>query len=134
MLSGKGSQSSLVGYSGASSTTGFIIYNTTYKPLYISGSSLPLHRKNERASKTPSLRGGFVSSALIITHLKLQESHIHDVVRQAQHLETTYGQYFDKNLMFEDVDTARNHVLQVVERLGSQQQWVPASWLDNTVS
>ena len=61
--------------------------------------------------------------------LKQQESHIHDVVRQARHLENTYGRYFDHNILFRDMESAGNEVVGLVDRLATEQQWVPASWL-----
>ena len=62
----------------------------------------------------------------------MQESHIHDVVRQARHLEDTYGRYFDHNIHFHDVESARDEVIALVDRLAQEQQWVPASWQENT--
>lgn len=62
--------------------------------------------------------------------LHLKESHIPDILRQAESLERTYSRYFDHTILFSDLDAAIKEVIHVADRLASEDQWVPTTWLD----
>ena len=64
----------------------------------------------------------------ITSYFSLQESSIADLIRQATHLEQTYGHYIDHTLLFSNLDSAQQDIMHITNRLRRDQQWVPASW------
>ena len=83
---------------------------------------------------SPPLFPSFLYPIFIISLPPSQESDVSDIFRQAVILENTYSHFFDHNLHFGDVTTAMTQVMNVVDRMAREQQWVPAAWLETTVS
>ena len=83
---------------------------------------------------SPPLFPSFLYPIFIISLPPSQESDVSDIFRQAVILENTYSHFFDHNLHFSDVTTAMTQVMNVVDRMAREQQWVPAAWLETTAS
>ncbi len=50
------------------------------------------------------------------------------MIRQATHLEQTYGKFIDHTILFSDLGSAQKDIMHIANRLRKDKQWVPAQW------
>lgn len=55
--------------------------------------------------------------------------HCKEVIDKGREMETKYGHYFDIIISSNDFDHAFNELLEEINRLELEPQWVPSEWL-----
>ena len=51
------------------------------------------------------------------------------MVQKSRELEHTYGHYFDYTIINTDFERTFDELRQVIDKLDTEAQWVPASWV-----
>ena len=54
-----------------------------------------------------------------------------DIIDRAREIEDVYGQYFDFILVNSQLDAAYSELLEEINRIEIEPQWVPAVWVDS---
>ena len=54
------------------------------------------------------------------------------MINAARELEDNYEKFFDLTVVNKDIEDAYNSILEAVERLEHEEQWVPRDWVQNT--
>lgn len=54
-----------------------------------------------------------------------------DIIERAREMEDKYGHFFDYILVNQDMDRAYNELLEEINRLEVEPQWVPIQWVDS---
>ena len=62
-------------------------------------------------------------------HFTLQDEELKEMIQIATKLDANHGHYFDHVLENEDLQKTVNDLILCVQRLESEPQWVPASWV-----
>ena len=52
-----------------------------------------------------------------------------DLIEKAREMDINYGHYFDYTIVNKDLDEAFNELVDVANRLETQPQWIPSSWV-----
>ncbi|KAJ8009294.1 hypothetical protein DPEC_G00087400 [Dallia pectoralis] len=60
-------------------------------------------------------------------NLKLEE--LKDVIEKAREMEQSYGHLFDAAIVNSEPETAFHELLRLIDKLDTEPQWVPSSWL-----
>lgn len=55
--------------------------------------------------------------------------HCREVIDKGREMETKYGHFFDHIISSSDIDHAFNELLDEINRLEVDPQWVPSDWL-----
>ena len=58
-----------------------------------------------------------------------QDEELKDIIEKAREMEETFGHYFDLVIVNSDDDRTYGQLLQEVNSLEREPQWVPANWL-----
>lgn len=61
----------------------------------------------------------------------LQDEALKDVIEKGREMEETYGHYFDYVLVNMDLDRSYDELLQEINRIETEPQWVPIHWVNN---
>lgn len=61
--------------------------------------------------------------------VKFTENELKEIIEHSRELEEVYGHYFDYIIVNFDLDKAFNELLQEINRLEVEPQWVPAHWV-----
>ena len=62
----------------------------------------------------------------------MNDEQLKDIIEKAREMENMYGQFFDMFITMSDVERAYQQLLQAINVLEREPQWVPAAWLSNT--
>merc|ERR1712061_29857 len=62
----------------------------------------------------------------------MNDEQLKDIIEKAREMENMYGQFFDMFITMSDVEGAYQQLLQAINVLEREPQWVPAAWLSNT--
>lgn len=62
----------------------------------------------------------------------LQEDELKDIIEKAREMEDKYGHFFDMIIINNDTDRAYHQLVNEINSLEREPQWVPASWVKNT--
>ncbi len=54
-----------------------------------------------------------------------------DIIDKGREIEEAYGHYFDKIIRNTDMDRTYEELFNTIERVQSEENWVPTSWLKN---
>ena len=54
------------------------------------------------------------------------------MISASTELEENYGKFFDLTVVNKDTDEAYNSIVEAVERLEREAQWVPQNWVQKT--
>ncbi|XP_043929959.1 protein PALS1 [Protopterus annectens] len=54
---------------------------------------------------------------------------LRDIIEKAREMEQNYGHYFDAAIVNSDLDKAYQELLRLVNKLDTEPQWVPSTWL-----
>ena len=66
--------------------------------------------------------------------LCLQDGELQEMVDKAREMEETFGHYFDCTIVNTDLERAFDQLLQVIDKLETEAQWVPASWVNDRLA
>lgn len=58
-----------------------------------------------------------------------QPEELKEVIEKAREMEQKYGHLFDAAIVNGDSDTAFRELRRLIEKLDTEPQWVPTSWL-----
>ncbi|XP_068249572.1 protein PALS1 isoform X4 [Palaemon carinicauda] len=61
--------------------------------------------------------------------VKVSDEELKETIEKAHEMEEQYGHYFDLIIINQDVDRAYHQLLQEINSLEREPQWVPAAWL-----
>lgn len=61
--------------------------------------------------------------------LSAQDSELKRTVDESERIHRAYGHYFDVNIVNDGLEGAYRSLKVALERLGSEHQWVPVSWV-----
>ena len=70
-----------------------------------------------------------ILKSALIALLSIQDNHLHDMVNKAREMEDTYGHYFDYTIVNTDLERTFDELRQTIDKLDSEAQWVPVSWI-----
>lgn len=59
----------------------------------------------------------------------MQDSELKRTVDESERIQRAYGHYFDLNIINDSLEGAFCGLKTALERLSSEQQWVPVSWV-----
>lgn len=62
----------------------------------------------------------------------VDDEELEDIIKKARDMEQTYGQYFDLIIIYSDPDRAYASLLEEINLLEREPQWVPAAWLNQS--
>jgi len=60
---------------------------------------------------------------------QVDDEELEDIIKKAREMEERYGQYFDLIIIYSDPDRAYASLLEEINLLEREPQWVPAAWL-----
>lgn len=67
--------------------------------------------------------------------VKLNESYkendLLDIIDKGREIEEMYGHYFDRIIRNTDMDKTYQELFETIESVQSEENWVPACWLNN---
>jgi hypothetical protein len=66
---------------------------------------------------------------LIISNFSLQEEDFKNALEESARIQRIYEKYFDQIIINEDPDQTFRKVVEALEILSNQHQWVPVSWV-----
>ncbi|XP_076049029.1 uncharacterized protein LOC143029832 isoform X2 [Oratosquilla oratoria] len=61
----------------------------------------------------------------------VKDDELKDIIEKAREMEEQYGHYFDLIIINQDIDRAYQQLLQEINMLEREPQWVPAAWLSH---
>ena len=59
----------------------------------------------------------------------VDDDELKDIIERARAMEDLYGHYFDMFITYADPERAYQQLLQAINSLEREPQWVPAAWL-----
>lgn len=62
----------------------------------------------------------------------MNDEQLKDIIEKARDMETMYGHFFDMIINMVNIDRSYRELLNAINMLEREPQWVPASWLSNT--
>ncbi|CAK8692369.1 protein PALS1-like isoform X2 [Clavelina lepadiformis] len=62
---------------------------------------------------------------------QLKEAELRSIIEKARDIEQRYGHYFDETIRNTDLNRSYAELLRSINKLDTEPQWVPASWLDD---
>lgn len=67
----------------------------------------------------------------MVSHIDcfLQPEELRDIIEKAREMEQNYGHLFDAAIVNTDLDKAYQELLRLINKLDTEPQWVPSSWL-----
>lgn len=66
---------------------------------------------------------------ILFNLLVLQDEELQDSIERAREMEDKYGHYFDYILVNSDMELAYTELVNEINRLEVEPQWVPSSWV-----
>lgn len=69
------------------------------------------------------------SLILIIFVLCVKPEELRDIIEKAREMEQNFGHLFDAAIVNTDQDKAYQELLRLINKLDTEPQWVPSSWL-----
>lgn len=70
-----------------------------------------------------------VNTELFVLSLSLKDSELKRTVDESERIQRAYGHYFDLTIVNDNLDGAYRSLKGALERLSTDQQWVPVSWV-----
>jgi len=67
-------------------------------------------------------------------NVNVKDEELKEIIEKAREMEDNYGHYFDMVVINADLDRAYNQLLQEINILEREPQWVPAAWLRNEIN
>ncbi len=61
--------------------------------------------------------------------LFFQPEELRDIIEKAREMEQNYGHLFDAAIVNTDLDKSYQELLRLINKLDTEPQWVPSSWL-----
>lgn len=58
-----------------------------------------------------------------------QPEELRDIIEKAREMEQNYGHLFDAAIVNTDLDKSYQELLRLINKLDTEPQWVPSSWL-----
>uniref|UniRef100_A0A671KXA9 Protein PALS1 n=1 Tax=Sinocyclocheilus anshuiensis TaxID=1608454 RepID=A0A671KXA9_9TELE len=79
-------------------------------------------------------RSGITTPIFMVSHpfcsfLLFQPEELRDIIEKAREIEQNYGHLFDAAIVNTDQDKAYQELLRLINKLDTEPQWVPSSWL-----
>ena len=68
---------------------------------------------------------------MTVSILCFQDEELQEVIERAREMEDKYGHYLDYILVNSDMELAYEELLNEINRLEVEQQWVPSPWVGN---
>ena len=68
---------------------------------------------------------------LTVSILCFQDEELQEVIERAREMEDKYGHYLDYILVNSDMELAYQELLNEINRLEVEPQWVPSPWVGN---
>ena len=62
----------------------------------------------------------------------MNDDQLKDIIEKAREMETMHGHFFDMIISMVNIDRSYRELLNAINVLEREPQWVPASWLSNT--
>lgn len=75
------------------------------------------------------LLGGEAYSRMLILHFWLQPEELREIIEKTREMEQNNGHYFDTAIVNSDLDKAYQELLRLINKLDTEPQWVPSTWL-----
>jgi len=69
---------------------------------------------------------------MVMIMVIFQEDELKDIIEKAREMEDKYGHFFDMIIINNDTDRAYHQLVNEINSLEREPQWVPASWVRNT--
>ena len=66
---------------------------------------------------------------LIIFIFSLQPEELREIIEKTREMEQNNGHYFDTAIVNSDLDKAYQELLRLINKLDTEPQWVPSTWL-----
>jgi len=63
-------------------------------------------------------------------HEQVDDEELEEIIKRAREMEERYGHYFDMIIIYSDPDRAYQSLVEEINLLEREPQWVPASWLN----
>ena len=70
-----------------------------------------------------------VNTALSCPALSCQPEELREIIEKAREMEQNFGHLFDAAIVNTDQDKAYQELLRLINKLDTEPQWVPSSWL-----
>ena len=61
---------------------------------------------------------------------QVDDDELDEIIERAREMEERYGHYFDMIIIYSDPDRAYQQLLEEINLLEREPQWVPAAWLN----
>jgi hypothetical protein len=61
----------------------------------------------------------------------MQENELEEIYRLSTNMEAQYSHYFDWIIVNDDLQVASDFLMEMVRRIETEVQWVPASWCED---
>ena len=68
----------------------------------------------------------YINSVFIII---LQDRELQDIIDNSWHIERVYGYRFNCTLVNEEINKSFKELLNIVKKVETEPQWVPATWV-----
>ena len=65
---------------------------------------------------------------------QVDDDELEEIIERAREMEERYGHYFDMIIIYSDPDRAYQQLLEEINLLEREPQWVPAAWLQNKLT
>ena len=66
---------------------------------------------------------------MISPNYSLQDDEIKEIIESGRQMEDLFGQFFDQIIVNYDLDRAYDELLNAINRLEVEPQWVPLHWV-----
>lgn len=65
----------------------------------------------------------------VMLHFSIQEEELKDIIEKAREMEDRYGHFFDMVIINNDTERAYQQLLNEINELEREPQWVPSTWV-----
>lgn len=65
----------------------------------------------------------------LMLHFSIQEEELKDIIEKAREMEDRYGHFFDMVIINNDTERAYQQLLNEINELEREPQWVPSTWV-----
>lgn len=71
----------------------------------------------------------YIKLVVLLTIIILQEEELKEIIEKAREMEEKFGHYFDMIIINNDTERAYLQLLNEINSLEREPQWVPATWV-----
>ncbi|OWK09763.1 MPP5, partial [Cervus elaphus hippelaphus] len=85
--------------------------------------------KNLYGTSIDSVRQVINSGKICLLSLRTQPEELREIIEKTREMEQNNGHYFDTAIVNSDLDKAYQELLRLINKLDTEPQWVPSTWL-----